>query len=85
MKNNTYRELKKFLDSLNDEQLDQEITIEVVEYKTFKNLHSTITNEDYVYDGYGSSPLSSFDKDYIFEEQPEVITKKGTVILSVDN
>lgn len=85
MKNKTYRELKKFFDSLTDEQLDQEIIVEVAEYRTFKNLHALITSEDYVYDGYGSSPISSFDKDHIFEEEPEVITKKGTVILSVDN
>ena len=85
MKTKTYRELKEFLNSLTEEQLNQEILLQITEYKSFDHLYGSITQEDYVDpDGYGASPLSSFDKDYLFEEEIEVVLKKGTVVLGTN-
>ena len=84
MKNKTYRELREFLNSLTEEQLDQKIHLEITEYKVFDHLHTSITNEDYIVDDDYISPISSFDKDYIFDEEPVVALKKGTVVIGTD-
>lgn len=85
MRNTNYRELKEFLNSLTDEQLDQEIDFSVTEYKNFDHVYSAITKEDYVVSDVCDepSPLSSLEPGDLLGGVV-VVLKKGTVVLSVD-
>ena len=84
MKNKTYRELKEFIDSLTDEELDQKILFQIAEDgKVYETIYGTRTSEDYYNpDGYGASPASCYDDCEL--KGIEVSIKKGTIILSAD-
>ena len=80
----TNRDLKNFFNSLNEEQLDQELIIEITEFAVYRKMYCTILEEDYVNPHQeGAYPVSAHDdEDYVLTEK-DVVMKKGTVHLSV--
>ena len=81
-----YRKLKEFFNSLTEEQLDQEVFIEVPEYRIFKELFGVVLQEDWVdpyREGDGAYPVSAHgDEDTVLTED-DVVFKKGQVHLVI--
>lgn len=86
----TYRELKEFLNSLSEEQLDQKVAIDRLDEEGMALTEFGITKEDtYIYDGdyedFGTlEVLRDRPEDEFEEDKCDLIIPKGTVYLSAE-
>lgn len=88
----TNRQLKDFLNSLTEEQLDQEVMIQG-EARIYPKIGFEIMSEDYINpSGEGAEPISDYlpggvgyDEDYPLDVTDEtVVLKKGQVVYFID-
>ena len=80
----TYRELRDFLNTLTDEQLDQTAQVIGVDTPGGAITQAEVLDEDWVMDGEGACPRSVWDESLTDEEKagsdpPELIWPKGSV------
>lgn len=81
----TNRELKEFLCSLTDEQLDQKVLLQS-ETEAYSDIIPDITDENYINpSGEGAEPISSFtsdpdDPNYVDVEGELIVLYKGQIM-----
>lgn len=91
MERKTYKDLKEFLSTLTDDQLNQEVVIEIVDNSVYRNVFFGVVDEDmYVYDGdnedIGTLKILKECHEEDFDQSLcDLVTTKGSVFIGADN